>query len=54
MTIFVGGLSFKTDDNSLKNFFSSCGKVLSAKVKKDDDGNSKGFGHVNFSSKEDV
>ena len=56
-------MSFKTDENSLRNFFSSCGEVLGARVKKDDDGNvnifniikkSKGFGHVDFSCKEDV
>lgn len=41
MTIFVGNLSFKTDENSLRNFFSSCGEVLGVRVKKDDEGNVK-------------
>jgi len=63
LTIFVGNLSFKTDENSLRTFFSSCGEVVGVRVKKDDDGNvniiiimkkSKGFGHVDFSCKEDV
>lgn len=54
MTIFVGNLAFKTDENSLRNFFSSCGEVLGARVQKNEEGNSKGFAYVNFSCKEDV
>ena len=54
MTIFVGNLSFKTNEVSLKNFFSSCGEVVGAKIKYDGDGKSKGFGHVDFTCKEDV
>ena len=54
MTIFVVNLSCKTDDNSLRIFFSSCGEFFVAKYVKDDDGNNKGFGFFNFLSKEDV
>lgn len=31
-TIFVGNLSFKTDADMLKNFFSSCGNVQDARI----------------------
>ncbi|VFQ64629.1 unnamed protein product [Cuscuta campestris] len=48
--LFVGGLSYGTDEQSLKNAFSSYGEVLEAKVITDrDSGRSRGFGFVNFS-----
>ncbi|XP_050373216.1 glycine-rich RNA-binding protein 2, mitochondrial-like [Argentina anserina] len=47
--LFVGGLSFSTDDSSLKDAFSGFGDVTDAKVITDrDTGRSRGFGFVNF------
>ena len=54
LTIFVGNLALETDENSLRNFFSSCGEVIDIKLKKNEDGTSKGYGYVNFSCKEDI
>ncbi|XP_038679176.1 glycine-rich RNA-binding protein 2, mitochondrial-like [Tripterygium wilfordii] len=49
--LFIGGLSYGTDDRSLKEAFESFGEVTDAKVIVDrDTGRSKGFGFVNFSS----
>uniref|UniRef100_A0A7C8ZS15 RRM domain-containing protein n=2 Tax=Opuntia streptacantha TaxID=393608 RepID=A0A7C8ZS15_OPUST len=51
--LFVGGLSFGTDDGSLKDAFSSFGEVVDAKVITDrDTGRSRGFGFVNFTDSE--
>ncbi|KAI4369258.1 hypothetical protein MLD38_017719 [Melastoma candidum] len=51
--LFVGGLSYGTDDHSLKDAFSSFGEVLEARVITDrDSGRSRGFGFVSFSSNE--
>ncbi|KAL6582058.1 Glycine-rich RNA-binding protein 4, mitochondrial [Orobanche minor] len=51
--LFIGGLSYGTDDNGLKNAFSSFGEVDEVKVITDrDSGRSRGFGFVNFSSDE--
>ncbi|XP_030533834.1 glycine-rich RNA-binding protein 2, mitochondrial-like [Rhodamnia argentea] len=51
--LFVGGLSYGTDDHSLKDAFSSFGDVVEARVITDrDSGRSRGFGFVNFSSGE--
>ncbi|KAH0637506.1 hypothetical protein KY289_037421 [Solanum tuberosum] len=51
--LFVGGLSFGTDDQSLKEAFTSFGDVVEAKVIMDrDSGKSKGFGFVNFTDGE--
>ena len=45
--IFVGGLSFNTDDNGLKEAFLQFGEVSEAKVIADrDTGRSRGFGFV--------
>ncbi len=49
--IYVGNLSYNTNDNSLQEAFSAYGTVESAKVITDrDTGRSKGFGFVEMSS----
>ena len=48
--IFVGGLSWNTDDHGLRSHFEQCGTVEDAKVINDrDTGRSRGFGFVTFS-----
>ena len=47
--VFVGGLAWATDDDSLYNFFTEAGDVVEAKVITDrDTGRSRGFGFVTF------
>lgn len=47
MNIYVGNLSYRIDDNSLKSAFEKFGEVKSAKVITDrETGRSKGFGFV--------
>ena len=49
--LYVGNLSYSTNDNALSEMFSSFGTVQSAKVITDrDTGRSKGFGFVEMSS----
>ncbi|XP_015887194.3 glycine-rich RNA-binding protein 4, mitochondrial [Ziziphus jujuba] len=49
--LFVGGLSYGTDDQSLRDAFSGFGDVVEARVIIDrNTGRSRGFGFVNFSS----
>lgn len=51
--IFVGGLSYSTDDTSLSDTFSKYGEVVEAKVIIDrNTGRSKGFAFVTFTSTE--
>nr|XP_019702967.1 glycine-rich RNA-binding protein 4, mitochondrial isoform X2 [Elaeis guineensis] len=53
--LFIGGLSFGIDDQTLKEAFSSFGNVTEARVILDrDTGRSRGFGFVNFESDEDA
>ena len=53
--LFVGSLAWGTDDDSLKNFFSQAGDVVSANVITDrESGRSKGFGFVEMSSDEEA
>jgi len=53
-TIFVGNLSFKSNENSVKKFFSSCGNVVDCRIAKNEEGKMKGFAHVDFDSAEAV
>ncbi|XP_020874692.1 glycine-rich RNA-binding protein 2, mitochondrial isoform X2 [Arabidopsis lyrata subsp. lyrata] len=47
--LFVGGLSWGTDDQSLRDAFAHFGEVVDAKVIVDrETGRSRGFGFVNF------
>jgi RNA recognition motif-containing protein len=53
--LFVGGLSWSTDDNSLRSAFEQHGEVIDAKVILDrDTGKSRGFGFVTFSSADEA
>ena len=47
MNIYVSNLSFKLQDEDLKNVFTACGEVTSAKIIQDNQsGRSRGFGFV--------
>ena len=49
--LYVGNLSFQTDETSLQQMFAEFGSVTSAKIIMDrDSGRSKGFGFVEMSS----
>lgn len=51
--LFVGGLSWNTDDDSLKQAFERFGEVVEAKVITDrETGRSRGFGFVTFNDSE--
>ena len=54
INIYVGNLSFRTDDEELRQTFDSFGEIASAKVVMDrDTGRSKGFGFVEMPNKEE-
>ncbi len=53
--LFVGGLSWNTTDDQLKEFFSEAGEVVSVNVITDKySGRSKGFGFVEMSSEKEA
>lgn len=53
--LFVGGISWDTTDDSLKNFFAQFGKVVSATVITDKfSGKSKGFGFVEMETEDEA
>ncbi|XP_022736688.1 glycine-rich RNA-binding protein 2, mitochondrial-like [Durio zibethinus] len=53
--LFVGGISYQTDDQSLKEAFSKYGEVIEARVIVDrETGRSRGFGFVTYTSTEDA
>jgi RNA recognition motif-containing protein len=53
--LYIGGLAWATDDQSLEAFFAQAGTVASAKVITDrETGRSRGFGFVEMSSDEEA
>ena len=51
--LFVGGLSWETTSDELKDAFACCGDVVEAKVVTDrDSGRSRGFGFVTFQNEQ--
>ena len=55
MKLYVGNLSYKTDDHGLETMFQAHGEVESAKVITDrDTGRSKGFGFVEMPNREEA
>uniref|UniRef100_A0A8D2IG26 RRM domain-containing protein n=1 Tax=Urocitellus parryii TaxID=9999 RepID=A0A8D2IG26_UROPR len=53
--LFIGGLSFETTDDSLRNYFEQWGTLTDCVVMRDPASKrSRGFGFVTFSSKAEV
>ncbi|KAM3187870.1 hypothetical protein ACTXT7_001466 [Hymenolepis weldensis] len=53
-TVYVKNLDENVNEYALQTFFSQCGKVINAKVIRDANGKSKGFGFIWFQSPNDV
>ena len=53
-SVFIGGLSFSTEESSLKSFLTSNGLKPSSVRIISRDGQSKGFGYADFDSKEEA
>jgi nucleolin len=47
-------MSFKTDQNNLRNFFSKAGNVKDVWIALNEEGRPKGFAHVEFYSNADA
>jgi len=53
--VFIGGLSFKTDDETFKAYFSKYGELVDYVVMKDkESGKSRGFGFVTYANSSQV
>jgi nucleolin len=53
-TVFVGNLSYRTNEDSLREGFAECGEVVRVAIPQTDDGRSKGFGFVEFADESGV
>jgi RNA recognition motif-containing protein len=47
-------LNFNSTKEQLEDFFSTCGEVKTVRVGMDEDGRSKGFAFIEFSSQEEA
>jgi RNA recognition motif-containing protein len=47
-TVFVGNLSFSTTEDSLRDFFETCGGIRDVRISLKPDGKSRGFAHIEF------
>jgi len=52
LTVFVGGLSWSVDEETLKKDFGECGEVVNLRMPKNEEGQSKGIAFIEFSSEE--
>jgi polyadenylate-binding protein len=52
--IYVKNIDDNVSDEGLRDHFSVCGTITSAKIMRDDKGISKGFGFVCFSTPEEA
>lgn len=52
--VFVGNLSFKSNEKGIENFFKDCGKIIDIRIAKTPEGKLRGFAHVDLDSKESV
>lgn len=53
-TVFIGGLSYQSSQDSVQSMFSPCGSIVAVRVATDPEGNPRGFAHVEFDSEEGV
>lgn len=47
-TIFVGNLGFRTTEETIRYFFQHCGEITQVRIAMNEEGRSRGFGHVEF------
>ncbi|MEW5744888.1 MAG: RNA-binding protein [Nitrospirota bacterium] len=52
--IYVGNLSYQSDEDALRDLFAESGEVRSVKIITDETGRSKGFGFVEMASDEEA
>jgi nucleolin len=53
-SVFVGNLSYTTNEESLRKVFAGVGEVSAVRIAKDYEGRPRGFAHVDFASADDA
>jgi len=53
-TIFIGGLSYQSTQDSVNKFFGQCGNITAVRIATSEEGDPRGFAHVQFDSSEAV
>ncbi|CAM6045138.1 unnamed protein product [Sphagnum compactum] len=53
-TIFVKNIAWSVDENIISEFFKDVGEITDVRLAKDENGRSKGYGHIEFVSEEEA
>ena len=53
-SVYVGNLSFKTTEMKLGRHFEKFGDIIDVRISEGDEGESKGYGYVEFETMESV
>lgn len=53
-TIFVGGISYDSTQESMEEFFGKCGKIVNVRIAMGEDGRPRGFAHIEFDNEDAV
>jgi hypothetical protein len=53
-TIFVKNIAWSVDEDIISEFFKDVGEITDVRLAKDENGRSKGYGHIEFVSEEEA
>jgi nucleolin len=53
-TIFVKNIAWSVDEDTISEFFHDVGEVADVRLAKDENGRSKGYGHIEFETEEEA
>jgi RNA recognition motif-containing protein len=53
-TLYIGNLKFESNEDTLKEVFGKYGRIVEARVPRNERGRSKGFGFVQFETEEEA
>lgn len=54
LKVYVGGIPFSTDEDSVRDFFADCGDIRTVNLLRDEGGRLKGIGFITFKTEEAV
>lgn len=53
-SVFVGNLTYDTNEDDIRMFFKDCGRIVDVRIAKGDNDKPKGFCHIDFENEDDA